>query len=101
MDNKTYIKRCIECKELFVTEHQADRKCPECKQKTKDQQAQKRSEENKSWDSSAKYKKPKISPAAAILTVEDYNREHGTCLTYGQYSLMIQLGKIENKHWGK
>lgn len=101
MEKQTYVKRCIECGELFVTEHQADRKCPKCKEKTKDKQNQQKRDENKSPYIRTKYRRPKISPEEAPLTVDEYNRKHGTCLTYGQYSLKVRLGEINNKRWGK
>lgn len=97
MDKQTYLKRCCECRCIFVTEYHGDRKCPECKAKRLKTQRDKQNEENKKpiKDKVA----PKISVMESVKVVEQYNRENGTCLTHGQYDLLVRLGKIKNPNW--
>jgi hypothetical protein len=80
-----FIKNCIRCKLAFQTDKEHETVCPDC---------QKFSQKNRK----NKAKQPKrtgLSISQVVAALEKHNREHGTCFTYGQFSELIRIGKIE------
>ena len=82
MKKELFTKTCIRCKLAFQTDKEHETVCPDC---------QKFSQKNRKQ----KKKPPKLSIAQVVEALEKYNKEHGTCFTYGQFSELIRIGKIE------
>ncbi len=85
-------KTCKHCGLIFETDKARAYVCPTCQKKTKakNQVSFKKEVESKT--------KKKESPAVTILEmakkIENYNREHKTNYSYGQYMELVNSGKI-------
>jgi ribosomal protein L37E len=80
----TYILTCLNCGRKFENYNIGKKHCPEC-------ELQLKRERNR------KYMRNKRKPSVEIKTISEvlaelkqYNEEHGTCLSYGQYVLMTE-----------
>lgn len=83
------VKRvCGECGDTFYSKQPQVRLCQKCKDKKREEIIKKGIEERRSFHVKSKPKKKIKSLTETIRETERYNREHGTCLSYGQYVLM-------------
>ena len=86
---------CVICGRSFLTLCNNAKYCPECREKWRDEirrQTDKQSYEKR------KARIVNLHPERKTLRqmvreVEEYNRAHGTCLTYGQYVLKNETAK--------
>ncbi len=94
-EKELFTKICMECGFEFETESKRVKLCDICRKK---KSAQNRKEQNK------QFKKPKanirtVKDAIPIreytAIIEQYNRQHGTSYTYGQFSALVSVGKIK------
>ena len=94
-EKEIYTKICCDCGLEFETESKRTRFCDDCKRKKS---------AKKSREQSKQFKKPKIKASAVkdgipireyTAIVERYNKQHGTSYTYGQFSVLVEAGKIK------
>ena len=84
---------CFICGERFLNFTYNAKYCPECHRKY-----DKEIDAEKKKTAYAKKKNAPQSTTAIILAetrkIEEYNKRHGTCLTYGQYQHLKKEGKL-------
>ena len=93
-----YLRVCRTCGKAFVTEDPNERVCPECKADSKDMQLYKQYTAYKAYKSSRR-RKSRADHFECVKIVDEYNPEHGTNLSYGQYDALVRCGHIKNKKW--
>lgn len=87
MQKQNYYLRCFNCNREFTYTSDAKKYCPECDKEIK-------RERNRNF-MRKKRAKPSVevkSIREILIEMENYNKEHGTHLSYGQYVLMIDGG---------
>ena len=88
-----YIKICAHCGVEFSAKYETTKYCKHCRQK--------KSAETRAKNKAAKgpeVYKPQSDNASIIVLlrkIAQYNKEHGTNLSYGKYVLMMSQGKVE------
>lgn len=90
IENNISKKVCSQCGEIFYTDGKNPQICAVCKEKNKKE----RYEQLKSvYKTKAKPVKDKRKAVKSIQIIQKelakYNKEHGTCLSYGQYVSMV------------
>ena len=70
MKQQLFILKCAECHKVFRNPDENERFCPDCK-KIKNKKKLK--------------PKPNKNASQIIIELEEYNKKHGTRLSYGQY----------------
>ena len=79
--------KCERCGELFGARSKAALYCKECRAEI----ARERSRENKRKYRAMRKPLCEVKPIKDFLReLDEYNRKHGTCLTYGQYVAMLE-----------
>lgn len=104
-----YQKKCKDCNLIFRTNNENATVCPSCKQKAQReyQKAYRESHKKELKEYREKFKKikTKTQTLEAIplreytAIIENYNKKHKTKYTYGQFTLLLYLGKIFLKEW--
>lgn len=84
----TYVKACPICDELFTTPVHNQIYCKNCRTNRHTDIEKYRS------GNFIKKRNPNEELKKMVSEVEKYNREHGTCLSYGVYVSLKSLGRI-------
>lgn len=84
MNQKTYFIRCLFCGCIFETLSENRKYCPECTEKYGARKTVKRHK---------KSGKERQDINAILMALEEYNKEHGTLLSYGQYVALTERNK--------
>ena len=90
---KEYEKECALCGETFIARSHSAKYCPECRDYAKIKRDRKYYAEKKN----SYYKRSGKSIREIMRELQQYNREHKTNLTYGQYVQMIEGGHGNEK----
>ena len=94
-EKELYSKICMDCGFEFKTEQKRAKLCDICRKKKSVQNSK---EQNK------QFKKPKVNVRTVkdsipireyTAIIEQYNREHGTRYTYGQFTALVSVGEIK------
>ncbi len=85
METKIYVKRCTYCASEFESSSRNARVCPVCRSFVAP------------VHTARKTRKRAKSLNDFCREVEVYNRQNGTHLTYGQYSLLARVGASAEK----
>lgn len=98
-----YQKKCKDCNLIFRTDNDKVTVCPSCKQKAQReyQKAYRDSHKKEIKEYREQFKKNKKQTFEAIplreytAIIENYNTKHKTKYTYGQFTLLVNCGKIK------
>lgn len=84
MSEELYCRTCKDCQKIFRTDQRNKQYCPSCIKRRRNEYS---SEANcrKSVYKKRGKKKPILSMTEVIHIIEVYNKEHGTCYTYGKF----------------
>lgn len=93
-----YIRRCYVCGKLFVTNNPNATKCDECKAEVREKQKEKKYAQYRTYNP-RRLHVPRAGVAECVAMVDEYNQEHGTKYSYGQYASLVLLGIIKNERW--
>lgn len=102
-----YQKKCKDCNLIFRTDNDKVTVCPSCKQKAQReyQKAYRDSHKKEAKEYRENFKKIKskkrnletISLREFTAIIENYNKKHKTKYTYGQFTMLVNCGKINFK----
>jgi tRNA(Ile2) C34 agmatinyltransferase TiaS len=84
---------CFDCGETFTALLSNALRCEKCRKKAKNQAAKKYMMQSRSIRKIPKSMPPRKSIKDILKEMAQYNREHGTCLSYGKYVAMIEKGE--------
>ena len=89
-----YQKKCKDCNLIFRTDNDKVTVCPSCKHKAE-------REYQKAYREQLKKIKKQTLEAIPLreytAIIENYNKKHKTNYTYGQFTLLVNCGKINFK----
>ena len=85
-------KTCIHCGKIFKTDKPHGTVCPDCLRKSKN--AGVKSYRREAAEKAKKTESPAITILGMVKKVENYNREHKTNYTYGQFCEKLNRGEI-------
>ena len=88
-------RECPICYSHFKQVKVNQKYCPECRKYRKDEIRQ-YLEENKAREKILK-KKPIKSIEDISVDIRDYNKKHGTHLTYGKYVSLKEMGRLKGE----
>ena len=83
---------CIDCGKVFTTKSPKALRCEKCKHEHLLQMAKESHRKQVAKRNYEKRKRAKISIRQILREMEEYNKEHNTSLSYGQYVSLIDRG---------
>ena len=89
--------KCINCGVTFDAKSQGNLRCDECRKEWARQQSKNYRDKcrSKAEKTIQRVKiRPRMSIREVIKAIEKYNRENHTHLTYGQFVMLMESGKI-------
>lgn len=103
MTDEKYEKLCERCEKTFRTDKDDETICPACKKKEyqkeyRDKHKDKAKEYREQYKANKKFHRtaPDTIPIRELTAIiEQYNKQHGTCYTYGQFVSLVHNKKIE------
>ena len=94
-EGKIYTKVCRRCGKEFQTHKIKMQLCPDCKAEKKKEWSSVRNEDNRKPKQTFHRTVPDVLPIRPYTAIiEQYNKTHGTCYTYGQFEMLRFLKKI-------
>ena len=92
--HKTIKLLCIDCGKVFTAKARNALRCEKCRCEHNLYKARENKQKNKIAREQAKRPQPKTSLRKILREIEQYNKEHKTRLSYGQYIAMIEMRDI-------
>ena len=83
--------KCVECGRVFTSKAFKARFCPDCREERNKKIAQKRYLDKKE---KTRRKPASTSISEVMRDLNQYNKENGTCLSYGEYVQLIESGEL-------
>jgi tRNA(Ile2) C34 agmatinyltransferase TiaS len=86
---------CTDCGVTFEAKAKHNLRCDACRKAWANEQNKRYRDRNRIQTQAVLYKtRPKMSIREVIRAMEKYNRENHTHLTYGQYVMLMESGKL-------
>ena len=88
--------KCKVCGQVFLTKSNNALYCVDCRYKTNKERSQKWRDGTKTDYKKEKFKKNYHSKTLdeTLADIREYNKKHGTRLSYGQYKVLQHFGKV-------
>lgn len=94
-EKKLYVKICMDCGLEFKTEQKRAKLCEACRAKKSVEKSREQNKQFKKPKAKALSLKDGIPIREYTAIIEQYNREHRTSYTYGQFTALVSVGEIK------